>query len=716
MPVAYLWTRTVICKNPNCRATVPLVKLTWLCKKDKRYVALNMIAPRGKKQVRFEVVEARSENGLGFDPAGFSKRGNAACPFCGTVADIDYVKDEGCAGRMSEQMMAIACVRLGGDGKVYLSADDLPDFVPDQEATRRRSDRLCKASGLTVPDEPLPKPGTLGFRIQPYGLKTWGDLFSARQMLCLLNFASGVGEAVKQMSSCGLQKDRIRCVATFQAAILDRLADFNSALCVFNYTGGRGVVHTYGRHALPMVWDFAETNPFNPEGASWISGIEDLPAGLRDAEMELSGDVQRGSATSIPWPSASVDAVITDPPYYDNVPYADISDFFYVWLKRTIGHFYQEHFSSALTPKKSEAIAEPIRHDGDITKAKRAYEGMMAQSFAEAFRVLKRSGELVVVYAHKTTLGWATLVDALRSSGFVVSEAWPLDTEKPGRLRAQDSSALASSIFLVARKREGAGTGNYEEQVKPELEQIVRERVETLWAMGIAGADLVIACVGAGLQAFTRFAGVEYANGEEVPAGRFLAEVETVVLESLLARLSKEVGGNGGKYSLAGLDAATRFYVLWRYTYKNAELDAGEAIIFANGTHVELDGTHGLSAGARALVEKKKGKYCLLDYTERGDDDKLGLPDDNGRSASLVDALHRTLWLMENRPARLAEFLREAQPNRDQMRLVAYALAGPALKGGELADVSPSGEMAALAKLTANWRSVIEDQMLPLFR
>ena len=321
---------------------------------------------------------------------------------------------------------------------------------------------------------------------------------------------------------------------------------------------------------------------------------------------------------------------------------------------------------------------------------------------------------MVIVYAHKTTLGWATLVDALRVEGFMVNEAWPLDTEMRTRLRGMDSAALASSIFLVARKRHGAETGNFEEAVKPELEQIVRERVETLWEMGISGADLVIACVGAGLRAFTRFERVEYANGEEVPAERFLTEVETVVLETILGRLSREVGSRGA-YSLAGLDAPTRFYTLWRYTYKGAELDAGEAIIFANGTHVELDGSGGLSLGGRALVEKKKGKYRLFDYTERGDDEKLGMPNDDGQPVPLIDALHRTLWLMENRPASLAEFLREAEPNREQMRLVAQALAGPALKGGELADVSPSGEMAALAKLTANWRSVVEDQMLPLF-
>ena len=219
----------------------------------------------------------------------------------------------------------------------------------------------------------------------------------------------------------------------------------------------------------------------------------------------------------------------------------------------------------------------------------------------------------------------------------------------------------------------------------------------------------MIACVGAGLRPFTRFAQVEYSNGEEVPAERFLAEVETIVLETILRKLSMEVGADGGRYSLAGLDVATRFYLLWRYTYRNTELDAGEAIIFANGTHVELDGPLGLSSGARALIKKEKGRYRVRDYIARGDDDKLGLPTEDGQAAPLIDVLHRTLWLMENQPFEVGRFLIEAGPSRDQMRLVVQALTGPALKGSELSDVSPTGELAALAKLGANWRSVVDD-------
>jgi putative DNA methylase len=219
---------------------------------------------------------------------------------------------------------------------------------------------------------------------------------------------------------------------------------------------------------------------------------------------------------------------------------------------------------------------------------------------------------------------------------------------------------------------------------------------------------LVIACVGAGLRAFTRFARVEYANGEEVPAERFLTEVETVVLESILARLSNEVGGKGDSTSLAGLDPATRFYILWRYTFGGAELEAGEAIIFANGTHIELDGLHGLATGSESLVEKKKDKYRLRDFTDRGEGDDLGLPTEDGQPAAPIDALHRLLWLLEHKPPRIPKFLTAAQPNLEQLRLVSQALAGPALKGGELADVSPNAEQAALGKLLANWRAVME--------
>jgi putative DNA methylase len=716
VPVAYLWTRTVQCKNPSCQATVPLVKQTWLCKKEGRYVALRVVAPKGEKRVRFAVVEAKSAAGLGFDPEAGSKGGNATCPFCGTVADSGYVKEEGYAGRMGQQLMAVACTRPGARGKVYLAADEVPQGVPVDEAIRGRIEALCERTGLTVPGEPI-EANPRSMDIQHFGFKTWDELFTLRQMLCLLTLTAKLRDVEKALRESGYVQETVTAILTSLGVLVDRVASQGNNCCVY-HTGGEKVENSLGARSLPMVWDFVEANPLGSETGSAANQIDWIASAYTKlAEVLHSANVARGSASQMPFSDVSFDTIITDPPYYDSVSYSNLSDFFYVWLKRTVGYLYPEHFASEATPKKNEIIAAFYRHGGDKAKSRTAYETMMAQAFREAHRVLKPGGQMVVVYAHKTTLGWTTLVDALRAASFTVTEAWPLDTEmKAGKVKT-GKAMLASSIFLVARKRQADQTGAYEEEVRPALEFIVRERVASLWDMGITGADLVIAAVGAGLRAFTRYARVEYANGEEVPAERFLTEVETVVLESLLDRLSKEVGGNG-RYSLAGVDPATRFYTLWRYTYRTGELDAGEAIVFANGTHVELDGQGSLSAGARALIEKKKGKYRLRDYAERGEDEKLGLPGEEGQTAPLIDTLHRTLWLMEHRPAQLGEFLQEAQPNREQLRLVAQALAGPALKGGELGEVSPSGELAALARLTANWRAVVEvaeEEELPLF-
>ena len=714
MPIAYLWTRTVRCKNPACGATVPLVKQTWLCKKKERHAALKVVAPRAAKEARFEVVEAETEEELDFDPEGHSKAGNATCPFCSTVADSEYVKLEGMAKRLGYQPMAMAAARPRSMGKVYLPVPTEGLIPCPPEELDDRLARLAKDAALTTPAEPIINDCKGALFCVLYGISTWGDIFSKRQCLSLLSFAAAIRDAEKEMRQCDCVADRSVAIATYLGAMVDKLADFNSVQCTWNYTGGRGVRNSFTRQTLGMTWDFAETNPFNPAGASWVAIVEDIPAAIEMLALEgtTPPHVNRGSATTMSCPDQSLDAVMTDPPYYDNVPYADISDFFYVWLRRTIGHLHQEHFSGQGTPKKPEAVADASRHGGDRVAATKAYEDMMRQAFREASRVLKPGATMAVVYAHKTTLGWSTLVDALRGSGFEVTEAWPLDTEMKARMRAMESAALASSITLVARKRaRAAGVGNYEDHVQPHLQQIVRERVETLWDMGIAGADLLIACVGAGLRAFTKYEKVEYANGEEVPAEKFLAEVEGVVLDTMLGKLSGVTGGN-----VAAVDPASRFYVLWRFVYKAAEIDAGEAIVFTYAQHVELDGPSGLSDGKDALVEKKKAKYRVRDFSERGMHEKLGLPDEAGHPAPLIDILHRILWLMENSPRKFGEFLDEARPDRERLRVLAQALSGAALSGkseeeaAKLVSTTPA-EQSALGKLLANWRSLIESTM-----
>ncbi|MEW6380406.1 MAG: DUF1156 domain-containing protein [bacterium] len=714
VPVAYLWTRTVRCKNPSCGATVPLVRQTWLCKKsggkrsDPKYVAVKICGDRENKDIRFEVVEARSEAGLGFNPSAGSKGGDATCSLCGTVADSDYVKAEGCAKRFGHRLMAVVATRTRSDGKTYLSPSDVPHQALDDSSLHKRAEEAAAAYGVTVPTEPL-EPNPRSFDVQHYGFTHWRDILSPRQLLAMTCFAGQIRKAHVELVNAMGDADIATAMATCLSMALGRLADYCTSFCTWQ---PEFIKNTFNSAGMPMIMDFAEANPVVDTSGSWPSAIGYVAAALDEfAVAGYPGIVARGSALKSPWPEDAFDAIITDPPYYDSRSYSNLADHFFVWHKRSLGNIHSEHFASELTPKKNEAIAAKYRHKGSKELADRAYEKMMEEAFVECNRVLRPGMPLVCVYAHKTTAGWSTLINALMKAGFVVVEAWPVDMERKVRQNAQNTAALASSIFLVARKREGALTGSYEDEVRSELDKIVRERVDSLWKMGITGADLVIAAVGAGLRAFTKFARVEYANGEEVPAEKFLAEVEGVVLETLLEKIFG-VTGSG----VAAVDGPSRFYVLWRYAYKAAEMDAGEAIVFTYGQNVELDGQNGLSSGSRALVEKKKGKYRLRDFAERGDDEKLGMPKDDGKSAPLIDILHRILWLVENEPRKLNDFLDEARPDRERLRLVAQTLAGTALAGRK--DDGPEhtlattpAEGAALKKLVANWRALIDQRL-----
>jgi putative DNA methylase len=271
-----------------------------------------------------------------------------------------------------------------------------------------------------------------------------------------------------------------------------------------------------------MTWDFPEINPFGGSSGDLSAHLDGIVKVIQHCAATGSRvRVIRGSATELPFADAEFDAVVTDPPYYDNVPYADLSDFFYVWLKRSVGHLHPEHFAAELTPKRTEIVAAPYRQGGKDA-AKATYKAMMAQAFTEARRVLRSDGIMVCVYAHQTTAGWATLIEAVRRAGFVVVEAWPLDTEMRTRGIAQGTAALASSIFLVARPREEVRTGDWAHEVRPELQTVVSERVASLSQLGITGTDLVIAAIGAGMRAYTRYARVEKPNGEELEPDEYL--------------------------------------------------------------------------------------------------------------------------------------------------------------------------------------------------
>ena len=497
------------------------------------------------------------------------------------------------------------------------------------------------------------------------------------------------------MLADGMAQDRAAAVATALGLVTDKVADRLSALCRLDVSN-EGGTNTFARQALSMVWDFWEASPFGGASGDVRKYLHETADLIQTLAVGQPSRCVRGSATSLPLDDDSQDAVITDPPYYDNISYADLSDFFYVWLKRSVGFLYPDDLGGQLTPKRNEAVVSPYRHHGSRPKAREFYEQMMAEAFTEAHRVLKPGAPLVCIYAHKTTLGWSTLVEALRTAGFTITEAWPLDTEMANRSVGQGTASLASSIFLVARKRSlKAGVGS-EADVMAELDKIIGERLGRLQQFGVTGSDLVIATVGAGLRALTSYERVEQDNGEPLPAERFLTMVQTRVLDAIFG-------------SLAGADPATRYYLAAQYSYGYAAVPFDEANNLARMTSVDLDSPQGLTGGHNSLVYKQGSTVALRDFEDRGNDPQLGIPVEGNSNPALIDVAHGLLWRAEHRPSELRAYVLDARPDSQLLRQVIQALAGKALRSES--DSAKPREAAAAERLLVSWRRFVEDSL-----
>lgn len=704
-PIAYLWTRTIPSPARGVTGRVPLVRQTWLRYKAGNYVAARPVVDREAQTVRFEIVtsNAKTEKDAiaewGFDPAGLSVRGATTCPFSGTPVTADDVKKAGHRGDLSEQLIAVVCVSPGQRGKVYLGAAAPPIRVNLDE----RIATVCAEADLTVPAEEIQTQDRLNFKVPLYGMMTWGSLFTRRQQLMLLTLCKLTRTTATRIREETGDADFASAVGAYLGLLVGRVADRGSTLCRWHNIGEK-TENVYARQALPMVWDFSEAAPFGTasgDAGNQLELILDCIAHAAAASTRPA-EVIHGRAQRLPLADESIDAVVTDPPYYDNISYADLSDFFYVWHKRALGDVFPQLYVNALTPKKAEAVVAAYRHDNKKDAAD-FYEGQMRLAFAECHRVLRADAPLVCVYAHKTTLGWSTLVDSLRGAGFQVTEAWPLDTEMPDRAGQMDTASLASSIFLVARKRRRGAVGEYATTVRPEMVRIVESRVRELMAVGIGGADLVIASVGAGLRPFTRYDRVELPNGEELPSARFLEEVQREVLETVLAAVFALDRAGVGQ-----VDKASRFYVLARYQYGAAPVEFGEINVLANGLGVELAGPGSLADGAHAIVEINKSAVTLRTHEDRGASPDLGLPTAAG-PAPLVDVLHRLLWLFDHDRAGLDPFLTRTLPDMTRLRLLANALKGKALAG---AGDTRSDEQKAVDRLLAQWDRLVSARTL----
>ncbi len=672
--VAYLWARTVRCKA--CRAEIPLLKTRWLCKRRDRRVLLTLEPNPDRTGVVFGIqhdvpVEGRNpaerrehDRRIG---QGTVSRSGAWCPCCGrpgTVAmTMEDIRQEGRAGRLGAVMTAV--VVAGQRGKEYRLPTEL-EIRRTREAAAAL-EQVFREVPFGVPDEPLPGKEALGIRVPLYGLDRWSKLFTPRQLLALGTFVAVTREARAEMERQGYPDGWIEALIAYLACAVDRLADFSSSLVTWA-NDGEFLGHTFVRYALPMVWDFAEGVPLSYATGGFLGGIEwvaKILEHLRSAACGGAIAVYRQSARSA-LPEGYYDLILTDPPYYDAIPYSDLMDFFHVWLRRTLHGLSPEldaAFAAPLGPKwdpeagDGELIDDASRFGGDRSRSRAAYEKGMLRAFRACHEALKPDGRMVVVFASKSPEAWESLVGAMIRAGFVVTASWPIETERRTRTRSLGSAALASSIWLVCRKRPPGVRAGWDARVLAEMRERIRERLAEFWDAGIRGPDFVWAATGPALEAYSRYPAVKKANAPDgrLEVAEFLRAVRRMVVEYVVGRVLAHNGA--GAESAAQLDDVTTYYLLHRHDFGMGEAPAGACILYALSCGLsdrELEGPLDLIARGRSRRGDEEtdgegasggGSTYRLKAWNRRSRRGLGLDAPGGRPVPLIDRVHRLMRL-----------------------------------------------------------------------
>jgi hypothetical protein len=620
--IAYLWARTVTCDG--CGAEVPLIRSFWLSKKAERKRALRYSVNRPKKgvpEVTFEVFTPKRDTAV---PAGTVSRAKASCPCCNVVMPPDRVRTQLSAQRGGAnvifdkhgtriggaRLLVVVIANKGGEGRQYRTSNvsDYSNVWRAQKHLQAMTQSLRLPDEIaSIPNEPLPlMSGT--FNVPLYGMTSWGDLFSTRQLVTMLSLV----KAVRSHRDSG-PASRIASLA------VSRFADIFNALCQWENTKTQ-VRHLFTRQAIPMLWDFAEPNPLGGQAGDYAVTLETMARVIEASPQGCKpGHVQLSDACDLPLPDDTCDVWFTDPPYYFAVPYADLSDFFFVWLRRCLAEDsnIRDPFdpSNPLTPKARE-LCEMLHWDSVRypEKDKAFFEHGMAKAFTTSRRVLKDDGIGAVVFAHKTTEGWEALLSGMVQGRWVITASWPIATELANRLRAKDSAALATSVHLVCRPRpEEAPVGDWTEVLR-ELPRRVGDWIEKLQCEGVRGADLVFACIGPAMEIYSRYPRVEDAEGREIPMGGdptaaepykrgFLAYVwETVgrlALEQVLGTAEAKAR-NGGA---GALEEDSRLTALFLWTLQTTEL-------VSNGT--EQDDDDEADDDEEEKPKKKKAGLTLI--------------------------------------------------------------------------------------------------------
>jgi putative DNA methylase len=593
-PIAYLWARTVRCESPNCGAEIPLARSLWLCKKANRRRALKhrVVRPAGEPpSVEFEVFEPKTDKDV---PGGTVTRAKATCVCCGAVLPPERVRAQLTAQRGGAdvvfdakgrrmggaRMLAVVTLRPSEQGRHYRLPSE-----QDYEGARNAQERLAailtewerggKQGVCPVPDEPInpirPSPNARGLSaVTRYGMACFGDVFTSRQTVGLVmlvkQLRSPLGDTCRPLLACALS----------------RVAMSDMSCTRWNAVAEK-MQHTFGRQALPMIWDFAEVVVTADAPGNWRSGYELIADVIAASQSDGAGHIQLADAAEHPLPDETAPVWFTDPPYYDAIPYADLSDFFLVWLKRVLPNdsLLSDPFdkSNALSPKERESVWNRAYSYQGRPKDNAFYEEAMARAFAEGRRVLSQDGIGSVVFAHKTTEGWEALLSGMIRGGWTITGSWPIATEMGSRLNARETASLSTSVHLICRPRsDDAGVGDWAGVLR-ELPNRVGDWMERLQSEGVRGADLVFACIGPALEIFSRYAKVETADGRDVALAEYLEKVWEVVGRSALAQVlgTAEAKARNGAAGAVEEDARLTALFLWtlQSTTPSTALGAG---------------------------------------------------------------------------------------------------------------------------------------------
>jgi putative DNA methylase len=602
--IAWLWARTVQSPNPAVNAHVPLVRSFILSKKKGREFWAKPIIDG--QTVRFEVTKGKPPKG----EEGTVIRTGASDIISGEPIPFEYVRIEGQAGRIGSQLMAI--VTEGQGGRSYYSPTDYQS----------------KIANVSIPDNvphtSLPEKA-LSFRVQVYGMDEHYKLFSPRQLVTLTTFSDLVHEAreivYKNALAVGLSNDNKHLhndgrgamayaegVSVYLAFLVNQLANHQSTICSWN-APNQQMRSTYARQALQMTWDYAESNPFCESSGSYHNMFERMLKSFGALPANIAGIADQQDAAQL-----DLDAKIlsTDPPYYSNIGYADLSDFFYVWMRKSLRDVYPDIFGTMLVPKEPELIASPYRH---VSKeaANEHFESGMLQTFTNIRRFVMSEYPLTVYYAFKqqdaeilidaenteiSSTGWEIMLDSLIEAGYSIDGTWPVRTEKPGRMLGIGTNALASSIVLVCRPRPEDAPNTSRRAFVNDLRSELPKALKEMQSGNIAPVDLAQASIGPGMAIYSRYSKVLEADGTSMSVRTALGLINQILDE----HLSEQDGD---------IDPDTRFAVSWFTQFGFEEGDFGQADVLARGKNTSVAGVE-----AAGVVEAGRGKVKLKHWSE----------------------------------------------------------------------------------------------------